>query len=87
MPDHIIDKDIEHFLCTEEMRKKVAEIHNLFEGVRKNIDAIIIMLDEVLAHEEVVLRRKHDQYCIGCTRNLSLEDQEFLRNGNTKLEP
>lgn len=83
MSEHIAEKDMER----EEMRKKVDEIHKLFEGAKQNLDAIITILDEILTDEEDILLNERDQYCTGCTRNLSLEDQEFLRRGNTKLEP
>lgn len=82
MPEHIAEKDTER----EEMRKKVDEMYKLFESTKQNLDAIITMLDEILAQEEVLLSEK-DQHCVGCTRNLSLEEQEFLRHGQIQLEP
>lgn len=82
MPEHIAKKDTER----EEMRKKVDKVHKLFEVAKQNLDTIIAMLDEILTQEDIVWR-EHDHYCVGCTRNLSLEDQKFLRRGNTKLEP
>ena len=83
MYEHIAKKDPER----EEMRKKVDEIHKLFESAQKSIDAIVTMLDEILAQEENILRREHDQYCIGCAQSLSAEDRGFLMHGHVKLEP
>lgn len=82
MSEHIAEKDTER----EEMRKKVDEMHKLFESTKQNLDAIITMLDEILAQEKVQLSEKN-QHCVGCTRNLSLEEQEFLRHGQIRLEP
>ena len=87
MSDYIMDKNIEHFPSTDEIRKKVDEMQKVFKNAKNDIETIITMLDEILAQEDDILRREYDQHCIGCTRNLSLEDQEFLRCGNTKLEP
>ena len=87
MSDYIMDKNIEHFPNTDEIRKKVDEMEKAFESAKKDIETIITMLDEILVQEEDILLRENDQFCIGCTRNLSLEDQEFLRCGNTKLKP
>lgn len=83
MSEYIVEKDTKH----EDRRKKVDEMHKLFESAKQSLDAIISMLDEILTKEEDILRRENDQYSVGCTRNLSLENQEFLRRGNTKLEP
>lgn len=83
MSEYIAKKDPER----EEMRKKVDEMHKLFEGAKQNLDAIITMLDEILTQEEDILWREHDQYYIGYARSLSAEDREFLMHGHVKLEP
>lgn len=82
MSEYIEEKDTEH----EEVCQKIEKMHKLFESAKKNIDAIVTILEEILSQEEVLLN-EDKQHCIGCTRNLSLEEQEFLRHGNTKLEP
>lgn len=46
---------MEHFPSAEEMRKRMDEMHKLFEGARKNIDAIITLLDEILLQENKYL--------------------------------
>ena len=87
IPDYIMDKNIEHFSSTDEVRKKVDKMQKVFESAKKDIETIITMLDEILVQEDEILWRGHTQHYIGCTRNLSLEEQEFLRCGNAKLEP
>lgn len=82
MSEYIAEKDTEH----EEMRQKIDKMHKLFESAKKNIDVIVTILEEILSREEVLLNAGK-QHCIGCSRNLSLEEQAFLRHGNTKLEP
>ena len=49
MSEYIAGKDTER----EEMRKKVDEMHKLFESAKQNLDAIITMLDEILLQEDV----------------------------------
>lgn len=83
MSEYIAEEDMER----EKLHKKVDEMHKLCEEARQNIDAIITMLDEILTQEEGILLREDNQHCAGYARNLSLEEQEFLRQGNAKLEP
>lgn len=49
MSEYIAEKDTEY----DEMCKKVAEMHKLFEGAKQNLDAIITILDEILLQEDV----------------------------------
>lgn len=83
MSEYFTEKD----MGREEMGKKVDEMHKLFANAKQNLQAIITMLDEILEQEEDVLLSEGDQYWVGCTRHLSLEDQEFLQHGNMRLEP
>ena len=80
MSEYSAEKDTER----EELRKKVDEVHKLFEGTRQNLEAIITMLDEILAQDEVLNK---DCDGIDCGMELTLEEQEFLMHGNQRLEP
>lgn len=48
MSEYIVEKDTKH----EDRRKKVDEMHKLFEGARQSLESIISMLDEILMQEE-----------------------------------
>lgn len=48
MSEYIAEKVTE---CGEQ-RKKVAEMHNLFESAKQSLNNIITMLDEILIQEE-----------------------------------
>ena len=48
MSEYIVEKDTKH----EDTRKKVDEMHKLFEGARQSLESIISMLDEILIQEE-----------------------------------
>lgn len=49
MFEYIAEKDTEH----EQMRKSVDAMHKLFDSAKRNLDAIITMLDEILLQEDL----------------------------------
>ena len=54
MSEYIAEKDTKR----EKIRKKVDEMHKLFEGARRNIDAIITMPGEILVREDDYLNER-----------------------------
>ncbi len=71
-----------HFYDEEaaEVLRLKAECDRMAHEMLEQIDVLLMKVDNILS-------RDRELYQIGCGKNLTIEDQEFLMHGNTKLEP
>lgn len=73
--DHQLSYDEE----TAEIRRLKAECDRMAHELIEQIDALLVRID-------AILNRDRELYGIGCGKDLTLEEQEFLIHGNQKLE-
>lgn len=62
-----------------EVRRMKEECDRMAHDMLEQIDMLLIKIDGILA-------RDRELYQIGCMKNLSLDEREFLIHGNSKLE-
>lgn len=74
--DHQLPYDEE----AAEIRRIKEECDRMAHETLEQIDALLVRIDGILS-------RDRELYGIGCRKNLTLEEQEFLMHGNQRLEP
>lgn len=63
-----------------------AEVLRMKNECDRMAHELIEQIDVLLARIDYILSRDRELYQIGCGRDLSIEDREFLMHGNQKLE-
>lgn len=63
----------------EEVRRMKEEFDRMAHDMLEQIDTLLLRI-------EGILRRDRELFQIGCAKNLSLEEREFLMHGNSKFE-
>lgn len=74
--DHQLPYDEE----AAEVRRMKEECDRMAHEMLEQIDALLVRIDGILS-------RDCELYGIGCGKDLTLEEQEFLMHGNQRLEP
>lgn len=63
----------------EEVRQMKEECDRMAHDMLEQIDTLLMKI-------EGILRRDRELFQIGCAKNLSVDEREFLMHGNSKLE-
>lgn len=66
--------------------EEAAEVLRMKNECDRMAHELIEQIDVLLARIDYILSRDRELYQIGCGRDLSIEDREFLMHGNQKLE-
>lgn len=67
--------------------EEVAEVLRMKNECDRMAHELIEQIDALLVRIDGILSRDRELYGIGCGKNLTLEEQEFLMHGNQRLEP
>lgn len=67
--------------------EEAAEIRRMKEECDRMAHEMLEQIDALLVRIDGILNRDRELYGIGCGKNLTLEEQEFLMHGNQRLEP
>lgn len=66
--------------------EEAAEVLRMKNEYDRMAHELIEQIDVLLARIDYILIRDRELYQIGCGRDLSIDDREFLMHGNPKIE-
>lgn len=84
-PTHKTHSDCSEWLYPD-YDAEAEEVRRMKEECDRMAHDMFAQIDTLLMKIEGILRRDRELYQIGCAKNMSLEEREFLMHGNSKLE-